>query len=539
MFENLKNNWKSGITVSLVSIPLSVSLAVASQTSPVVGIITAIWAGLIHSLFGGSKFNVVGPTGALSGILAAYALVHGANSLAMLAIVSGVYIIAAYLLKLEKYIAFIPASTVHGFTLGVAIIIALNQFNFALGLNDLEKHPHFIANVIESLKNITAISFPTFGVFVIFFVVLLLISKFLPKIPGAILLAPIGILLGYLSNNGIIPIELSTLGESYSDMSAMLFMPFKFELSRDIFLTALTVAIVAILETMISAKIADGMTNTKHNRRKEILGLGLANIGAGLAGGMPATAALARTALNIKTQATHNISSSISSIMVAVISFFFLTFFKFIPLSVIAAILVFTAFRMIEKQHFIRMFRHDKLSLGIALLVAFVTIYEDPIIGILFGTAVMLLVFMQKLSKGQFEYIMKNENQDMTALIHGDEIKKVNEGSHTLIYSVKGQLAYINTQSHISRFEEHFSGKHNNIILRMSEMYFIDLDGVDAFDEIIDIIHSEGKLVLVSGVNPFIERILSNDSECYRDLKAKGLVFNRTKEALAFLKEKV
>ena len=123
IFSKIKFNWKSGITVALVSIPLSVSLAVASQSSPVEGIITAIWAGLVASLFGGSNYNIVGPTGALSGLLAAYALMHGSSSLAMLAIMCGVFILLAYVFKLERYLFFIPASTVHGFTLGVAFII--------------------------------------------------------------------------------------------------------------------------------------------------------------------------------------------------------------------------------------------------------------------------------------------------------------------------------------------------------------------------------------------------------------------------------
>ena len=151
---NLKNNWKSGITVSLVSIPLSISLAVAANATPLMGIITAIWAGLLASILGGSNFNVVGPTGALSGILAIFAISHGAGALPSLAIVTGLIIIIFFVFHLEKYIILIPSSVIHGFTLGVAFIIGLNQINFALGLKDLSAHEHYIQNVFESLKNI-------------------------------------------------------------------------------------------------------------------------------------------------------------------------------------------------------------------------------------------------------------------------------------------------------------------------------------------------------------------------------------------------
>ncbi len=130
----IKNNWKAGVTVALVSIPLSVSLAVASGGTPIQGIITAIWAGLIASIFGGSVFNIVGPAGALSGILAGFALKNGYASLPNIAIVAGVLILIAYLIRLEKYLVYISSSVVHGFTLGVAFMIAWGQINSALGL---------------------------------------------------------------------------------------------------------------------------------------------------------------------------------------------------------------------------------------------------------------------------------------------------------------------------------------------------------------------------------------------------------------------
>jgi SulP family sulfate permease len=277
----VKKNWKSGLTVALVSIPLSVSLAVASESTPTVGIITAVWAGIVASLLGGSNYNIVGPTGALSGVLASYAILHGSASLAMVAIVAGVFTLVAGLLKLERYLVFVPASTIHGFTLGVAFIIAFNQFNFAFGLSGLVKHERFILNVIESFRHIGAISWGTFLVFVAFLVALLLFARFTPKLPGAITLTPIGILLGYLSFKGSLPFALQTLGAKFPDISSTLFVAPHFYFAPSLVTAGITVALVAILETMISARIADGMTGTKHQKRKEIFGLGAANIVSG------------------------------------------------------------------------------------------------------------------------------------------------------------------------------------------------------------------------------------------------------------------
>lgn len=531
--DRLRQNWKSGLTVALVSIPLSVSLAVASQSTPTAGIITAIWAGLLAAIFGGSHYNIVGPTGALSGILAAYALTNGASALSMLAIVSGVFIFIAYIFKLERFLVFVPASTVHGFTLGVAIIIAGNQLNFALGLSGLTVHEHFVENVFETMKHLGSASLTAVICFAISLALLLVLAKKMPKVPGAILLAPLGILLGYLSQSGAINLALQTLGSKYPEIAPKLFAVPEFFFNSSLIVPAITVAVVAILETMISAKIADGMTKTKHNKRKEMFGLGLANIGSGLFGGIPATAALARTSLNVKTGANNQMSATVSSICIALISLLLLTYFRFIPLAIIAAILVFVAIRMVETEHFGRMFAIDKKSLVISLIVAFVTVYEDPIIGIIVGTSIALLMFMEKLSRGQFELIMNNADKKFVDKITAERLDELEHKGDTIVYSIKGQLAYVNSASHIARFEQHLNG-YKHVILRLRELYFIDIDGVDAFDEIVKLIQNQGKKVLVTGANPLIESMLK-DSHAYKELEKDKLVFGRTSEALSFL----
>ncbi len=280
-FKHLKQNWQSGLTVALVAIPLSLSLAVASHATPLQGIITAIWAGLIASLFAGSNYNIIGPTGALSGVVGTFALMHGPEALPMLALVAGVMIFVAYLAKLEHYLVFVPSSTLQGFILGVACIIAFNQLNFALGLSGLHQHEKLVENVAETFMNIGATSLPTLGIFLLFFGGLFALGKLTPKFPGAISLTPIGLLIGYLSTKGMLPFHLQTLGERFGNISPVPFQAPAISFGSHLLLPALTIAIVAILETMISAKVADGMTRTKHHKRKEMFALSLANIGSG------------------------------------------------------------------------------------------------------------------------------------------------------------------------------------------------------------------------------------------------------------------
>ncbi len=527
--QRLKENWKSGLTVSLISIPLSVSLAVASQSTPVVGIITAIWAGLIASIFGGSKFNIVGPTGALSGILASYALTHGANTLASLAVVTGVYILIAYAFRLERYLVFISASTIHGFTLGVAFVIGFGQMNYALGLSGLPAHERFWNNLVESFSHLSSTSLPALVLFLFSTFFLFAFAKLLPKLPSAIFLAPIGIVIGMLSQSGSLPFQLITLGQKF-EINPAIFLNPHLSFHPTLLSAGFTVAVIAILETMLSAKIADGMTKTKHNGRKEMMGLGLANIVSGLVGGIPATAALARTSLNVKTGGTNQMSATISSIAIAVIAMLLLGYFRYIPMAVIAAILVYVAIRMIEREHFERMWKFDRRSFALSMVVAALTVYIDPIIGILVGTSVNLLIFTEKLSRGQFELFLNKTGTGLHSKIISDTLPHTMEKTDTLVYAMKGQLAFINAQSHIARFEQKLNG-YENVVIRLRELCFMDLDGVDAFNEIVELIRAQGKRVLVSGVNPLIQEMLQ-ESPVFKGLQKEGAVFERTTDAL-------
>ncbi len=534
MLENIKKNLKSGLTVSLISIPLSVSLAVASGATPVIGIITAIWAGLIAALFGGSNFNIVGPTGALSGIIATYVLLHGLSTLPVLAILVGVFILVAYFLKLERYLILIPSSVIHGFTLGVAFIIGFGQLNFALGLENLTKHERFIANLMESFAHINQTSFISLSVFIVFLVGLILFKKWNPKLPGAIILAPVGILLGYLSQAGVIPVAINTLGGKFPEMDFSFFIKPSFEFSGFMLETAAMIALIAILETMLSAKIADGMTKTKHNERKEMFGLGLANIASGLFGGMPATAALARTSLNIKTGATHKTSGVISVLGIVLISALLLGYFKFIPLAVIAAILVSVAIGMVEAHHFRKFWKYEKTGFYISIFVAIITMVIDPIYGILIGVSMALLVFIDQVSHGYFEVRVNDLDKGIIDSDAGTSLKEIEEDADVLLYSFRDKLCYINNRAHLKRFEENLI-KYKTIILRLREVHFVDTDGLEALDEIINIVEARGQKVLLCSIDPGVIDLLERLSGGYKRLKGKGLVFQKTEEALKYL----
>lgn len=494
--KKVNENWKSGLTVSFISLPLAVTLAVASHASPVQGVITAIWAGLTAAIFGGSNFNIIGPTGALSGLLASYVIIHGQAVLPTLAIMSGILILIAYLFTLEKYLVFVPSCTIHGFVLGVALIIIFNQFNFALGLLNVPLHESFIENFFETCRHISEFSLVSAILFICSLSILLALTKIVPTIPSAIIISPFGILLGYLSSQHIIALNLHTLETKFAHLNPHIMLPVSLHFSVKLMIPALTIAIIAILETMISARIADGITKTKHNKNREMLGLSLANIACGLAGGIPATAALARTTLNIRSGATHKFSAGISSIFVLIISTILLGYFKYMPLAIVAAILTVVGFNMIEMHHFKKMFKTDRTNFAVAILVAMVTVLEDPIVGILLGATISMLVFMKKLSTGQYELNRSGLPSHVPQHIEQD----------TLVYSIKGELAYINAQSHIAHFEKAVP-EHKNIIIDLRAVSFIDQDGIEACEEIVDILHREKKAVKIIGAKTLTAKI--------------------------------
>jgi SulP family sulfate permease len=501
MFSNFRTNAKSGITVALVSLPLYIPVALVSGVTPVQGIITGVWAGLIGALFGGSSYNIIGMTGALSGFVATYALTNGIDHVAYLTLWVGFFIILAYFLRLERYLVLIPSSVIHGFTVGIAGIIGLSQIRHAVG----------VAN--GSLYAISEWSMVALITFIGFLAVLLFLRFIKFPIPGVILITPISLLLGWASTEYLIPVSLETLGSRYGTITPKLF-DIHLIFDKPPLVPALVIAIVAILETLLSAKIADKMSHTKHDARKEVFGLGLANVASGIMGGIPAAAALARTAFNVKAGATSKYSAVMSSVTIAVISLGFLTYFAYLPMAVIAAVLVSVSIGMIEREHFIRLYRYDKASFAIALIVAFITMYEDPIIGLLVGTVIALLLLIHKLLPGSYYHY-------------------VTDG--IMVYSIKGELVYLNSDTHRAHFEK-ATHSYSHVILKLRDLAVIDLDGVEGFDHIIQNAHKHHKKVALIGVSSTIYPLLAAASSEFPKLEKQGLVCAKTHEAVARLK---
>ena len=519
LLKNIISNWQSGISVAFLSIPMAVTLAVAAGMPPSLGIITACWAGLTAALVGSSNFNIVGPTVSLLPLIAA--AVNNNMSPQILAMCAGVLIIIASLFNIEKFIIFIPASAIHGLIVGIALTVICNQIPNVLCLT-IKSSSHNAAGTLYQIgTNLPDAKLLPFMLFLGFIFLMYITTKKFKSIPGALVVAPLSITLGYISNT-IHPLQnLVTLQQKLPIISRQIFNFHYGHFSMEYLVASIPIALIAIIEILISGKLSDSMTKTSHNRKQELLGLGTANIITGLMGGFPATAALARTSLNIKMGSSHKTSAVINGISVGLIALFCLPYFSHMPVCAIAAILIFVAIKMIDIQRTHLLFKIDKRGFFTALLVTILTLVYEPLTAILWGSIIAMAIFMEKISAGKYEFFVTDERITET-----EKNQNGNDSKKSLNYAIKGPLAYINTHTHLSQFRQH-QGPYQHIIINLKELDYIDLDGIDAINEIAEQAVKENKTCTINNIHPTIrDRLQKNQQFIKLGKTGKVLVHN-------------
>lgn len=543
-FDKALQNRKSWLAVAVVAVPLSVSLALANGATPLQGIITAVWAGAFAAFFGGSNYNIFGPAGALSALVLAFASIYGAQYIPLLAIVSGGFILVIHLLRLTKYIALIPSTALHGFIIGVGITIALNQLNGALGLVWLTKHPHLMANVRESLQHLNQTNFYALGTFCIALIGLLIWKKYIKAIPWVLPISLIGIIVGYLASQWIIHLPIATLSNQFPDLAFKFFeIPALGErftnllhngfLIKGLFISGFIVAIISILETIISAKIADRMIKikSKFDQNKEVFGLGISNLASGIFGGIPSTWVLVRTAINVKSGANHRSSAVWAAFFTLIISWLCFDYFKFIPMAVISAILVNTTIGMLDIDAYKKVYHYDQRSFWIMLIVGIITFIEDPIYGILFGTALALLIYLRHASDGELMTTLFREGK-FFGKRHLDDYLSMQKDGDIVICKFSGEINFICITAQLNRLTK--INPHATVILSFSEIGYIDIDGIETFDELIEHFKDHKLTIYFSGIHGRLEKILQK-TDFYHELFNQWKIFSSSTQALKHL----
>ncbi len=386
---NLKkftNDFVAGLIVAIIALPLSIALAIASGVSPEQGLYTAIFAGFVIALFGGSRVNISGPTAAFATIVAGIVATKGLNGLIVATLLAGVILIIMGVLRLGNLIKFIPKTITVGFTAGIAITIVVGQIkdflglSFPTGVENIETVDK-IANVIS---NISTINWLALLVGALSVAIMIVWARFFKKVPASLIVVLLGSLIVALTGMPVI-----TIGDAFeisSSLPKFAFPEFSGELILSVLPDAFTIAILAGIESLLSCVVSDGMIEDTHNPNTELIAQGLGNICSGLFGGIPATGAIARTAANVKNGGRTPISGMVHAVVLFIVLVVLMPYASLIPMPVIASILFIVAYNMSEWRHFVEIIKTKKVYDIIVLVLTFVlTVVFNLVIAIVVG----------------------------------------------------------------------------------------------------------------------------------------------------------
>lgn len=499
------NNITAGLIVGVVALPLAMAFAIASGVKPEQGIYTAIIAGIIVSLFGGSRVQIAGPTGAFIVILAGIVAEHGVAGLQIATIMAGFILVVLGLARLGSIIRYIPDPVIVGFTSGIGVIIWVGQWRDFFGLPEI-KGEHFHQKLIAIFH-----AFPQFHLTTTLLAVLSLalvifgpkIPK-LSKIPGPLLALVVVTLLQYVVGfEGV-----RTIGSAFGGIPEGLpeFALPDLSLSQMIQLIgpAFAIAMLGAIESLLSAVVADGMAGTKHNSNQELVGQGIANIVAPLFGGIAATGAIARTATNIRNGGNSPIAGVMHALTLVIILLVLAPLAVNIPLATLSAILFVVAWNMSEAPHFVQLAkRAPRADVAILLLTFGLTVFADLVVAVNIGVIIAMLHFVKRMASSV--EVKANGSQEMS-------YELAQHGRSTLprelaVYALEGPFFFAAAET-FERVMGSFQETPQILILRLKWVPFMDITGIQTLEEIIQNFHKRGVKVLISGANSRVSQKL-------------------------------
>jgi len=496
---HFKKDLLSGIIVGIVAIPLAMSFAIASGVKPEYGIYTACIAGILISIFGGSKYQIGGPTGAFVPILLGIVLTYGYENLLIAGLMAGIMLCLMGIFKLGSLIKFIPRPVTVGFTAGIAVIIFTGQIANFLGLTNMTRHEYFIANLKEIVMHIGTTNFYSIVTAIICLVFILLTPKVLPKVPGAL----VGIVVSTLIATFFFSGQVATIATAYGQIPSTLpdFAIPNITLERIQLLIgpAFVIAMLGGIESLLSAVVADGMTNSKHHSNRELVGQGIANIVTPLFGGIPATGAIARTATNIKTGAVSPMSGIIHGVFVLLTLLLLAPYASHIPLASMAPVLMVVAWNMSEQKHFahiVKLKSGDSLVLIITFLL---TVFTSLTLAVEVGLVLAVVLFAKRMSEKLVvtkvlpDHALKHEK------VQSHVVHQQHDCPQISIYTIEGPLFF----GAASTFEQAIAAPTHQskvLILRMGKVPFMDSTGETYFGSIIRNFKTQGGTILITGL---------------------------------------
>lgn len=504
--EQLVKDIVSGIIVAIIALPLSIALALASGVTPEKGIYTAIVAGFLISFLGGSRVQIAGPTAAFATIVAGIVAENGMEGLILATLMAGILLVLMGVFRLGSLIKFIPYTITTGFTSGIAVTIFVGQIKDFLGLKIVTQEP--LIETIEKLEAVFAflptLNWQALVVGLVSLAVLIIFPKINKKIPPSLIAVFVGIAM--VKGLGF---KADTIGDLFEISNALpkLSLPsFSFPMMRAVMGDAVTIAILAAIESLLSCVVADSMVNSRHRSNMELVAQGVGNMGSALFGGIPATGAIARTAANVKNGGRTPIAGMVHAVTLLLILVILMPYAALIPMPTIAAILFVVAYNMSEWKKFLYLCKTAPKSDIIVLVTTFfLTVIFDLVIAIEVGMILASLLFMKRMSEETqvqgWKYIDDENDPDRLNL------RKVPE--KTRVYEITGPLFFGATDKilRISLLEED-----QVLILRMRAVNAIDASAMNSLEELEQNCRKKGIRLILSHVNEQPLKIMKKSS---------------------------
>lgn len=527
---NLQKDVLAGLVVGIVAIPLAMAFAIACGVRPEYGIYTTIIAGILVSLFGGSKYQIAGPTGAFVPILFGIVMQFGYENLLIAGFMAGILLIIMGVFKLGKFMKFIPRPVTIGFTTGIAVIIFSGQIANFLGLHHLEKQKNFFYNMKEIGANIAAFNPYSILTALLCLGIVIAAMKWLPRIPGALL----GLIISSVIATIFFPNHIETIGTTYGNIPHQLpelkIPSITIDKIIMLFPAACIIAALGGIESLLSAMVADNMANSKHNSNKELVGQGIANMVAPLFGGIPATGAIARTATNIKNGATSPLAGIVHGIVVLLVLLFLSPLAFHIPLASMAPILMVVAWNMSEKHEFIHILKTKTGDAIVLMLTFLLTVFADLTTGVGVGLLIAFLLFVGKMSKSL--RVQKVLSNPVDSYVKPEIVVKGKNCPQISIFTVEGPLFFGSVKELETAIEPVLQSKTKVLLLCMGKVSFMDTSAEATLEHIRKRMLEKQGMLLVSGVQHQPKEVFQQTG-LYGRIGNKH-VFTRTESALDY-----
>lgn len=504
--EQLMKDIISGIIVAIIALPLSIALAIASGVGPEQGLYTAIIAGFFISFFGGSRVQIGGPTAAFVVIIYGIVAQYGTDGLVVATILAGIILVIMGLCRFGSLIKYIPYTITTGFTCGIAVTLFVGQLKDFFGLEMGAVPSEFVQKIIAYANHISTINIVALGIGALAVVIMLVWPKVTDKIPGSLVAIIITTAIVYFAN-----LPVNTIGSVYGELNSSFpafHMPsVSFELVQEMLSPAFTIAILAGIESLLSAVVSDGMIGDNHKSNAELIGQGLGNIFSGLFGGIPATGAIARTAANVRNGGRTPIAGIVQCITLAIILLLLMPLAALIPMTTLAAVLLVVAANMADWNSFFRLCKTAPKSDVIVLVATFfLTVFFDLVVAIEVGVVLASLLFMKRMAETAdiktWKYV---DEPDITP----GEAEKLRDIPRSIrVFEISGPLFFAAADQILSINSDH---RTKVIVIRMRSVPAIDASAMKTLRELVERAEKKHITIIFSHVNEQPMSVMEKD----------------------------